>query len=282
MKTKKKSRTSHFNYAFYITTALIVVICLIGIFAPMIATHDPNAFSLVAANLPPSSENYFGTDLYGRDLFSRVVYGTRTSITISMSLVVTTMMFGSLIGILGGYFGGKLDAVLTGVSSVMLAFPDMILALAIAGILGQGAMNAFFALAAIGWVKYARLARSLVHKTRNRDFFKAAKITGSKDFYIMWRYLLPETTPSVLITASMDIGTVLLAFASLSFLGLGISADIPEWGAMLSEGRAQMEVAPWLVLFPGLAIFVVITVFNIFGDSVRDVLDPKDSPEQIF
>lgn len=282
MKKVKKSHNASFNRAFYVTATLIVAICLVGIFAPVIATHDPSEFSLVAANQPPSSEHIFGTDLYGRDLFSRVVYGTRTSIAISMSLVVTTMMFGSLVGILGGYFGGKLDAVLTGISSVMLAFPDMILALAIAGILGKGAMNAFFALAAIGWVKYARLARSLVQKTRNRDFFKAAKITGSKDLYIMWRYLLPETTPSVLITASMDIGGVLLSFASLSFLGLGISADIPEWGAMLSEGRAQMEVAPWLVLFPGLAIFLVITVFNIFGDSVRDVLDPKDSPEQIF
>lgn len=270
------------NRTFWVTLGLIFAVCMIGVFAPLIATHDPYAISLRESVLAPSADHLWGTDLYGRDVFSRVVYGARTSVAIAIGLVSITMVFGAIIGILGGYFGGKLDAALTGVSSVMLAFPDMILALAIAGILGRGTSNAFIALAAIGWVKYARLSRSLVLKTKSRDFFKAAKVTGSRDFYIMWRYLVPETVPSMLITGAMDIGTVLLSFATLSFLGLGASLDTPEWGAMLSDGRAQMEVAPWLVLAPGLAIFIVITIFNIFGDAVRDILDPKDTTGQIF
>lgn len=270
------------NRTFWVTLGLIFVVCMIGVFAPLIATHDPYAISLRESVLTPSADHLWGTDLYGRDVFSRVVYGARTSVAIAIGLVSITMVFGAIVGILGGYFGGKLDAALTGVSSVMLAFPDMILALAIAGILGRGTSNAFIALAAIGWVKYARLSRSLVLKTKSRDFFKAAKVTGSRDFYIMWRYLVPETVPSMLITGAMDIGTVLLSFATLSFLGLGASLDTPEWGAMLSDGRAQMEVAPWLVLAPGLAIFIVITIFNIFGDAVRDILDPKDTTGQIF
>lgn len=271
---KKMSRT---KASFIAIVTFLVIISLIGIFAPYIATHDPLTASLRDSLLAPSAEHWMGTDLLGRDLFSRVVYGVRTSISISLSLVLITMIFGSFIGIISGYFGGKLDSLLTGISSVMLAFPEMILALAIAGILGRGTLNAFITLAVIGWVKYARLSRGIVIKTRNRDFFKAAKVTGSKGSYIMWRYLLPESIPTMLITAAMDIGTVLLSFASLSFLGLGISVDTPEWGAMLSDGRAYLEQAPWLVIFPGLAIFIVITAFNIFGDTVRDVLDPKNS-----
>ncbi len=279
---RKFWKKSAAHKSFCITLGLIFVVCLIGLCAPLIATHDPYAISLRDSVLAPCAEHLFGTDLYGRDLFSRVIYGARTSIAIAISLVAVTMVFGAFIGILGGYFGGKLDAALTGVSSVMLAFPDMILALAIAGILGRGTSNAFIALMAIGWVKYARLSRSLVLKTKSRDFFKAAKVTGSRDGYIMWRYLVPEITPTMLITGAMDIGTVLLSFATLSFLGLGASVDTPEWGAMLSDGRAQMEVAPWLVLFPGIAIFIVITLFNIFGDAVRDILDPRDTSGQVF
>ncbi len=270
----KKTRT-----ALWAIVGFMAVIFLIGVFAPFVATHDPMAVSLREALLAPSSAHLMGTDVLGRDVYSRVVYGVRTSITISMVLVLATMIFGSIVGIASGYFGGKLDAILTGISSVMLAFPEMILALAIAGILGRGTINAFLTLASIGWVKYARLSRGIVIKTRNRDFFKAAKVTGSKGGYIMRRYLVPETIPTMLITAAMDIGTVLLSFASLSFLGLGIGTDVPEWGAMMSEGRANLENAPWLVLFPGIAIFVVITVFNLFGDTIRDVLDPKNKAE---
>ncbi len=265
------------NKTFWVTLGFIFAIGLVALLAPIIATHDPNLISLRDALQAPSDQNIWGTDLLGRDVFSRVIYGTQTSIAISLLLVVTTMVIGLVVGLCGGFFGGKIDAVLTGVSSVMLAFPDMILALAIAGILGRGTSNAFIALTAIGWVKYARLSRSIVLKTKNRDFFKAAKMTGSKNCYMIWRYLLPETIPSMLIAAAMDIGTVLLSFATLSFLGLGMSIEVPEWGAMLSEGRAQMEVAPWLVLAPGLAIFVVIAIFNIFGDAVRDILDPKST-----
>ncbi len=260
----------------FMSTCLIIIICGVALLAPLITTHDPMKISLREALLRPSSEHWCGTDLYGRDIFSRVIYGARVSVTISLLLVSITMVIGTCVGLIGGYLGGKIDTLLTGVSSVMLAFPDMILALAISGILGRGTMNAFFTLTVIGWVKYARLSRGIVIKTMGKDFCKAAKVTGSKNIHIMCKYLLPETLSSMLITAAMDIGTVLLAFATLSFLGLGIGVDIPEWGAMLSEGRANMEAAPWGIVFPGLAIFIVITVFNIFGDTVRDTLDPKN------
>lgn len=264
------------KYKLLIVTTFIVAICGIALLAPIITTHDPMQISLRDALLKPSLDHLCGTDLYGRDIFSRVIYGARVSVTISLLLVLITMILGTFIGVVGGYLGGKIDTLLTGISSVMLAFPDMILALAIAGILGRGTMNAFITLTVIGWVKYARLSRGIVIKTMGKDFCKAAKVTGSKNTYIMCRYLLPETISSMLITAAMDIGTVLLSFATLSFLGLGIGVDIPEWGAMLSEGRANMEAAPWGIIFPGLAIFIVITVFNIFGDTVRDTLDPKN------
>ncbi len=156
--------------AFVVILALIAGIALVAIFAPVIATHDPMKVSLRESLLPPGSEHLMGTDLLGRDVFSRVVYGTQTSITIALSLVLITMVFGFVVGIVSGYYGGKLDAILTGISSVMLAFPEMILALAIAGILGRGTINAFLTLAAIGWVKYARMSRGIVMKTRNRDF----------------------------------------------------------------------------------------------------------------
>lgn len=270
------------KFTFWIIMGLILSVCLVAILAPVIATHNPFTISLSESLLPPSNQYIFGTDLYGRDVFSRVVYGARTSISISLTLVLVTMLIGTIIGMLSAYLGGKVDTILTGISSVTLSFPDMILALAIAGILGRGTLNAFITLAAIGWVKYARLSRGIVLKTCSKDYFKAAKVTGTTGKHILWKYLLPETLPSILITAAMDIGTVLLAFAALSFLGLGISVDIPEWGSMLNEGRAHMEKAPWLVIYPGLAIFAVITVFNIFGDTVRDYLDPKNGSNQFF
>ena len=159
---------------------------------------------------------------------------------------------------------------------MMIAFPGLVLAIAIAGILGPSIRNAVIAISLVSWTKYARLARSLVLKIRNRDFVAAAIVTGSKTPYMLWKYMLPNTITTLVITAATDIGSMMLELASLSFLGFGAKAPTPEWGLMLNEGRAYMQSAPWLMVFPGLAIFIVVVVFNMLGDSLRDILDPRD------
>ena len=162
------------------------------------------------------------------------------------------------------------------ISDMMIAFPGLVLALAVAGILGASVKNAIIAVSVVSWTKYARLARSLVLKIRNRDFVSAAIVTGSKTPYMLWKYMLPNVITTMIITAATDIGGMMLELAGLSFLGFGAKAPTPEWGLMLNEGRAYMQSAPWLMVFPGLAIFVVVVVFNMLGDSLRDILDPRE------
>ena len=179
-------------------------------------------------------------------------------------------------GIISGYFGGIVDAVIMRIADMMLAFPGLVLALAVAGIMGASIKNAIIAIVVVSWTKYARLARSLVLKIRDRDYVAAAIVTGSKTPYMLLRYMLPNALPTLIITAATDVGSMMLELASMSFLGFGAKPPAPEWGYMLNEGRACMQTAPWLMIFPGLAIFVVVVVFNMLGDSVRDILDPKN------
>ena len=178
-------------------------------------------------------------------------------------------------GVISGYFGGVIDAVIMRIADMMLAFPGLVLALAVAGIMGASIKNAIIAIVVVSWTKYARLARSLVLKIRDRDYVSAAIVTGSKTPYMLLRYMLPNALPTLIITAATDIGSMMLELAAMSFLGFGAKPPAPEWGYMLNEGRACMQSAPWLMIFPGLAIFVVVVVFNMLGDSVRDILDPK-------
>ena len=185
-------------------------------------------------------------------------------------------MIGSVLGVIAGYFGGIVDAVIMRIADMMLAFPGLVLALAVAGIMGASIKNAIIAIVVVSWTKYARLARSLVLKIRDRDYVAAAIVTGSKTPYMLLRYMLPNALPTLIITAATDIGSMMLELASMSFLGFGAKPPAPEWGYMLNEGRACMQTAPWLMIFPGLAIFVVVVVFNMLGDSIRDILDPKN------
>ena len=182
---------------------------------------------------------------------------------------------GSTVGILSGYFGGKVERVLMRFADMMLAFPGVVLAIAIAGILGGSVINTILALLAVAWAKYARLVRSLVVKIRNRDFILAAEVNGTRTRDILWRHILPNVLPMVVITGAMDIGTMMMEIAGLSFLGFGAQPPTPEWGLMLNEGRQYIQTAPWLMVYPGAAIFLVVTVFNLWGDSLRDVLDPR-------
>ena len=263
------------NPAFIVYCILALAIVLVAVFAPLIATHDPYAAVLADAVKAPSSEHWFGTDKMGRDLFSRVIFGARTSLTAALCLVAIIVVVGSALGIIAGYFGGVVDAVIMRLSDMMISFPGMVLAIAVAGILGANIKNAVVAIAIVSWTKYARLARSLVLKIKNRDYIAAAKVTGSKTGYILWKYMLPNALPTIVITGATDIGSMMLEIAGLSFLGFGAQSPTAEWGLMLNEGRAFMTAAPWLMIFPGIAIFITVVVFNLLGDSLRDVLDPR-------
>ena len=182
-------------------------------------------------------------------------------------------------GVLSGYFGGKVDIIIMRFSDMMISFPGMILAIAIAGIMGGSLVNAVFALTIVSWTKYARLSRSMVLKVKRRDFVEAAIVNGGTPGHILWVHILPNILPMMVITAAADIGALMMELAGLSFLGFGSQPPAPEWGLMLNEGRQQLQTAPWLMFFPGLAIFVTVVVFNLWGDNLRDVLDPRGDVE---
>ena len=272
---KKATEFARKNPSFIVFALLALAVVGVAVFAPFIATHDPYEAVLADAVQAPSAEHWFGTDKMGRDLFSRVIYGARTSLSAALLLVCIIMVVGTFLGILAGYFGGIVDAVIMRVADMMISFPGMVLAIAVAGILGASVTNAVIAIAVVSWTKYARLARSLVLKIRNRDYIAAAQITGTKTSRILGKYMLPNVLPTILITGATDIGSMMLEIAGLSFLGFGAQSPTAEWGLMLNEGRAYMTAAPWLMIFPGLAIFITVVVFNLLGDSLRDVLDPR-------
>lgn len=263
------------NKLFSVYTFLVFLVILIAILAPIIATHDPYESNMTNVLQMPSGEHILGTDKLGRDTFSRIIYGTQTSLFMTICLVILTAIIGSLVGILSGYFGGKVEIVLMRLADIMLSFPGVILAIAIAGILGGSIINTIFALVIVSWAKYARLVRSLVIKLRNNDFIIAAKVNGITTINILWRHILPNILPMIVITGAMDIGTMMMEIAGLSFLGFGAQPPTPEWGLMLNEGRQYIQTAPWLMIYPGLAIFIVVAIFNLWGDSLRDILDPR-------
>lgn len=263
------------NKLFTICGILAVVIVLIALFAPWIAPHDPYEAIMKNSLKPPTAEYPCGTDQLGRCELSRIIYGTRASLQMTVTLVVIVFTVGTLLGMIAGYFGGAVDAVIMRFSDMMIAFPGMVLAIAVAGMLGPSLFNTVIALAVVSWTKYARLSRSLVLKIKNSQYISAAVVTGAKTGHIFGSYLAPNIIPTMVVTAAMDVGTMMLELAALSFLGLGAQPPTPEWGLMLNEGRQYLQTAPWLMLFPGIAIFMVVSVFNLMGDGLRDILDPR-------
>ena len=237
---------------------------------------DPPDGDLSQAIMAPSAEHPFGTDKMGRDIYARVIYGSRTSLSSTLTLVAVIFVVGTFLGILAGYFGGWVDAVIMRIADMMIAFPGLVLAIAVAGILGPSMRKAVIAMSLVSWPKYARLARSLVMKIRHTDFVAAAIVTGSKTPYMLWKYMLPNAVTTLVITAATDIGSMMMELAALSFLGFGAKPPTPEWGQMLNEGRSFIQTAPWMMIYPGLAIFITVVVFNMLGDSLRDILDPRD------
>jgi len=245
---------------------------LIAVFAEHLTPYDPYVQDLEGALTPPNSINLLGTDRYGRDVLSRVIVGSQTTICAALLLLATMATVGSLIGSICGYKGGRLDVFLMRLSDVFLAFPQMVFAIAAAGALGGGLLNAAAALAVIGWTKYARIARGLVLAIKSMPFFDAAKMSGSSSTKILFVHVLPNIAGTILVTAALDIGTIIMELAGLSFLGLGAMPPTAEWGAMMNNGRSMLQTAPWVILAPGTAIFITVATFNLLGDKLRDFL----------
>ena len=249
---------------------------LVAIFAEYLTPFDPYVQDLEGALSPPNSVNLLGTDRYGRDVLSRVIMGSQTTLCASLLLLLTISVAGSLIGAICGYGGGKLDTFLMRVSDVFLAFPQMVFAVAAAGALGGGLFNAAAALAIIGWTKYARISRSLALTIRSLPYIDAAKMAGTSSAGILFLHVLPNIAGPVFVTAALDIGTIIMELAGLSFLGLGAMPPTAEWGAMMNNGRSMLQTAPWVILAPGCAIFITVAIFNLLGDKLRDFLGNKE------
>ena len=250
-------------------------IIFVAIFANFLTPQDPYLQNLDKALLPPSSENFFGTDRYGRDVLSRVIVGSQTTLLAAFLLLIFATFFGTFIGVVGGFFGGKIDTILMRLTDLFLALPQMVFAIAAAGILGGGLFNAAAALAVISWTKYARISRSLVLQIVETDFIEYAKISGATSTKIIFRHILPNIFGVILVTAALDIGTIIMELAGLSFLGLGAQPPTAEWGSMMNNGRSMLQTASWVILAPGFAIFLTVAIFNLLGDKLRDILDAK-------
>ena len=273
----QKVKKNNIRTRLFFFLALVAILLLVALFSEKLAPYDPYKQDLSQALLSPSSEHWMGTDRYGRDMFSRVLVGAQTSIFATLALVGVISVFGTIVGTLCGYYGGALDSIVMRISDVCLAFPGLVFALAIAALLGGGVSNAVLALAVISWPKYARVARSQTLALKNGPFVSAARLSGSTSMQMILRHILPNILGPILVTAMLDIGTMMMELAGLSFLGLGAQPPTAEWGNMMSGGRSMLQSYPWLVLSPGFAIFLTVVIFNLLGDTVRDYMDPKNS-----
>jgi peptide/nickel transport system permease protein len=255
--------------------ALMLFFALSGLLAPVLAPADPLEQDLSFRLKPPSSAYWLGADQLGRDVLSRILFGARISLTIGLVVVGSAGTFGTLVGLIAGYRRGLVDEALMRVTDVFLAFPALILAMAIAGALGPNLNNAMIAIAVVTWPVYARLARGQVLSLREREFVEATRALGASPGRIILHHLLPNSLAPILVQASFDMGGAILSAAGLSFIGFGAQPPTPEWGVMISEGRKFISTQPWLSLFPGLAILLTVTAFNFIGDGLRDTLDPR-------
>lgn len=281
---KEKSKRSQFaevwrrlkmskSAMFGITIIIILILC--AIFAPLIAPYAPLEINIIDRMQGPSFNHLLGTDNFGRDIFSRIVYGSRISLYVGFVAVGIGAVFGGIIGAIGGYFGGTLDNIIMRLMDVLLAIPRIILAIAIVAAFGTSLTNVMVAVGISMLPRYARVVRASVLSYREEEFVEAARATGASDIRIIFENILPNSMAPIIVQTTLGIGKAILSAATLSFLGLGVQPPTPEWGAMLSSGRQYMRIAPHLTIFPGLAIMIVVLSLNMFGDGLRDSLDPK-------
>lgn len=253
--------------------SIVLILLLVAATAPVIAPHDPLAQNLDQRLLPPSAAHFFGTDALGRDIFSRILFGTRLTLAIVLLVVISVGPVGLIIGTVSGYFGGIIDTILMRITDVFLAFPRLVLALAFVAVLGPGIENAVIAIACTAWPPYARVARAETMVIRNADYIAAVRLQGASQTRIILKHVIPMCIPSVIVRTTLDMAGIILIAAGLGFLGLGAQPPSPEWGAMIAAGREFIFDQWWVAAFPGLAICLVALGFNLLGDGLRDVLD---------
>jgi ABC-type dipeptide/oligopeptide/nickel transport system permease subunit len=259
----------------FAAAVVLATIVVLAVVAPWVVPYDWNETDLGARLGAPDAEFWFGTDLHGRDVFSRVVYGARYSISIGLATVTLSLLAGSCIGIVIGYVGGRVDEWGSRFIDVMLGFPQIVMAILVVSVLGVGLVNVVLAVAIAGVPRFARVVRSAVLVVKEQPFIEAARALGAGDLRIMLRHLLPNAVPTLVVLGTLDLGNAILTTATLSFLGLGAQPPTPEWGAMLNSGREYMRYAPWTMMFPGLALFLVVMAVNLLGDRLSQVLDPR-------
>ena len=254
---------------------MVLVFAIVAVFAPFIELHDPTLMESANQFIAPCLEYPFGTDNLGRCIFSRVVEGSRISLITATFVVLFGAVLGSAIGLIAGFSGGALDGFLMRTTDVFLSFPTIVFALAVSTLLGTGEINLIIALMCIHWTRYARLVRGEIVLLRSEEFIESARAIGNSSSRIAFKYLIPAVASKVIVMMSLDLGSVILFCSSLSFLGLGAQPPSPDWGAMISDGRDYLRFAPWMSFFPGLAIAICAIGFNLLGDGIRDLTDPR-------
>lgn len=257
------------------SSIFVCIIILVAILGPYLVPNDPYKTDLSNALVAPCWQFPFGTDQLGRCILSRVLSGAPFSVFSAIGIVFVITIIGTIIGVVSGYLGGILDTIIMRITIIFQAFPYFLLAVCVAGILGSGLINGMIAVAFVYWTNYARLGRSLVLGIKEENYIKAAKIFGARGPSIVGKYIIPNIASPIFVTAVLDVSAIILTLSGLSFLGLGAQQPTPEWGAMMSEGRSYLQTQPWLVLFPGFAVFFVAIGFNLFSDGVREYLDRK-------
>ncbi len=266
------------NHLAMLGLAITVALVLMAIFAPWLAPYDPIAQTLAERLQPPGTPGHWlGTDDFGRDIWTRILFGSRITLYIVLLVILTAPVAGLIIGTVAGYLGGWVDQVLMRITDIFLAFPRLILALALVAVLGPGIENAVLAIALTAWPPYARVARAETLTVRNADYIAAVRLQGAGAMRVIWGHVMPMCLPSVIIRVTLDMAGVILTAAGLGFLGLGVQPPMPEWGLMIASGRKFLFEQWWVATMPGLAIFIVSLGFNLLGDGLRDVLDPRSA-----
>ncbi|MBM3701646.1 MAG: ABC transporter permease [Actinobacteria bacterium] len=281
---KKYSRTSLYKDAWkrlkknklaMLGLSIVILLILIAIFAPLISPYNPISRIKEDSSLGPGMNHLFGTDLLGRDIFSRVIYGSRISIEVGVIAVGISVIIGLFFGALSGYFGGISDAVIMRVADIFFAFPYILGAIAIMTILGPGIVNIFIAIGILGWASIARIFRSSILTIKNKEYIEAARAMGASNNRIIIKHIFPNSFAPIIVYATMNVGIAIIVEAALSFLGIGVQPPTPAWGKMLADSMAYIDTAPWMMFFPGLAILITVLGFVLLGDGLRDAFDPK-------
>ena len=273
-------RVARHNPLAAIGVVLVAIFVAFAIFAPWIAPQDPAYINLPARLSPPSSAHWFGTDELGRDILSRIIFGSRISMLVGSCVVAASLFLGLIIGSVAGYYGGRIDRFVNiVVMNAFLSFPGILLAIAFVAFRGPGIFNLIFALSLGGWVGYARLVRAQVLAVREREFVEAARALGATDLWVVIRHIWPNIIQPIIVQAAIGMAGAILAEATMSFLGLGVPPPTASWGTMLNDGRAHLFDAPHLVIFPALAVMLAVLAFNFIGDALRDFLDPRSRIE---